>query len=107
MSKKLMSELKPTDKIVCAGGDGTVTGLMRRPDSEKWSDVPVGVIPLGKTNTICEMLSKGRESKTQQQWLTEATSNLFSGNASMVDVFKVETEDGKDAYGLTDFSLLS
>ena len=106
-AKKLMSELEPTDMIVCAGGDGTVnevvTGLMRRPDSEKWSNVPIGVIPLGKTNTICDMLSKGKESKTQQQWITEATSNLFSGNASMVDVFKVETEDGKDAYGLTDF----
>jgi len=106
-AKQLMAVLEPTDMIVCAGGDGTVneivTGIMRRPDSEKWANTPIGIIPLGKTNTICEMLSKGKEGKTQQQWITEATSNLFSGNATMVDVFRVETEDGKDAYGLTDF----
>lgn len=106
-AKSLMSVLEDTDMIVAAGGDGTVneviTGLLRRPDADKWSDVPIGVIPLGRTNSICHMLSKGdHEHEDQQQWIVESTESLFSGRTTRVDVLKVETNVGKDTYALTD-----
>lgn len=106
-AKALVGVLEETDMIVCAGGDGTVneviTGLLRRPDAEKLLNIPIAVIPLGRSNTICKLLSEGSKSDTQAQWITEMTANLFSGKTVMVDVMKVQSEDGKDAYALTDF----
>jgi len=106
-AKQLMGVLEETDMIVAAGGDGTVnevvTGLLRRPDACKWTNVPIGVIPLGRTNTICNLLSNGNISSNQNQWIVDSTINLFQGKTTKVDVLKIESEDGKKAFGLTDF----
>lgn len=56
-AKDLMEIMDNTDAVVIAGGNGTVheavTGLLRRSDheivSQKW---PIGLIPIGKRNTI-------------------------------------------------------
>lgn len=62
--KDLVEGLSATDVIVVVGGDGTlaelVTGLLRREDedniSRKW---PIGVIPVGTTNTLARFLYEG------------------------------------------------
>ena len=54
-AKDIMEIMKDADAVLVAGGDGTVmeavTGLMRRPDSERLGrTLPIGVLPVGNTN---------------------------------------------------------
>ena len=56
-AKDLMEIMDNTDAVVIAGGNGTmheaVTGLLRRNDQEIVSQkLPIGLIPIGKRNTI-------------------------------------------------------
>lgn len=63
---ELMEIMDNTDAVLIAGGNGTVheavTGLLRRPDS--WSAArrfPIGILPVGKRNTIAYDLNRFRE----------------------------------------------
>lgn len=55
-----MAALGATDSILVVGGDGTlaevITGLLRRSDAESCSNWPIGVIPVGVTNTLARLL---------------------------------------------------
>jgi len=105
-AKQLMSVIEDVDMIVAAGGDGTVneiiTGLLRRPDAYKFKTLPIGVIPLGKTNSISQLLCDEADEKKQAQWIVKAVSDLFSGKQRQMDVMKIESENGKTAFALTD-----
>jgi len=105
-AKQLMSVIEDVDMIVAAGGDGTVneiiTGLLRREDSHKFQNLPIGVIPLGKTNSISQMLCDEADEKKQAQWIVKACSDLFTGKHRKMDVMKIESENGKTAFALTD-----
>ena len=69
-AKDKAGELKETNAIVVAGGDGTlgevITGLLRRDDektlSSRW---PVGIIPVGASNTLAKMLYTDSESEVR------------------------------------------
>nr|CAB3220583.1 acylglycerol kinase, mitochondrial-like [Phallusia mammillata] len=105
-AKQFMSVLDKPDMIVAAGGDGTVnevvTGLLRRPDFENWRDVPIGIIPLGKTNTICRLLSNPNSDRPAK-WIMESTSDLLEGKTRKMDIMKIEAETGgKPVFALSD-----
>ena len=63
-AKALMSVLEDTDMILTV--NEVITGLMRRPDADKWSDVLIGVIPLGRTTLNCHLLSKEEHAHADQ-----------------------------------------
>ncbi|PIK47641.1 putative acylglycerol kinase, mitochondrial [Apostichopus japonicus] len=58
--KDQVAALGATDSILVVGGDGTlaevITGLLRRSDAESCSNWPIGVIPVGVTNTLARLL---------------------------------------------------
>ena len=66
------------DRIVCAGGDGTlneaVTGLMQREDRP-----PLGYIPGGTVNDVAHTLGLSREP-------VKAAQNIISGSPIAIDV---------------------
>jgi acylglycerol kinase len=105
-AKQLMSVIEDVDMIVAAGGDGTVneivTGLLRRPDAKRFQHLPIGVIPLGRTNTISQILCDEADETKQAQWIVKAVSDLFTGKCRQMDVMKIESENGKTAFALTD-----
>ncbi len=62
-TKDLMQIMDNTDAVVIAGGNGTlheaITGLLRRSDeSIAVQKFPIGIIPIGKRNTIAYSLNK-------------------------------------------------
>lgn len=58
--KDQIAALGSTDAILVVGGDGTlaelVTGLLRRSDKEACTHWPIGVIPVGNTNSLARLL---------------------------------------------------
>jgi len=59
-AKDIMEIMSDADAVLVAGGDGTlmeaVTGLLRRKDRDTASKIPIGVLPVGKTNTLAHKL---------------------------------------------------
>lgn len=56
-ARTLVEKLSTTDAIIIAGGDGTVseviTGLFRRTEDDRLVNAcPVGILPLGQTNSL-------------------------------------------------------
>lgn len=104
-TKQLMLTLENTDLIVAAGGDGTinevVTGVLRRPDSEKFCKKPFGIIPLGKNNTIYRTVCNRGKSETNAQLIVKATTDLLTAQSRSVDLMEIKVESGKIAYALS------
>ena len=105
-AKQFLSVLENTDVIVAAGGNGTVnevvTGLLRRPDFESWSKVPIGIIPLGTTNTVYRQLCSEDDCGRVAQKIMNATNAIVQSNAKPVDVMKITGENGKSVFALSD-----
>lgn len=62
-ARGLMEIMDNCDGVIVAGGDGAlsevVTGLLRRPDSALAAQkFPIGIIPIGKTNSVAKSLFK-------------------------------------------------
>ena len=59
-AKDIMEIMADADAVLVAGGDGTimeaVTGLLRRPDHLEAAKIPLGVLPVGKTNSLAHKL---------------------------------------------------
>ena len=59
-AKDIMEIMSDADAVLVAGGDGTVmevlTGLLRRPDKAEAAKIPIGILPVGKTNTLAYRL---------------------------------------------------
>lgn len=106
-AKQFMSVLESTDIVVVAGGNGTVneviTGLMRRSDAQNWTNVPIGIIPLGETNRIYHQLCSTQKDISSSQQIMNATNNILKGHSKPVDVMKITGENEKSVYALTDF----
>ncbi|GFG29208.1 hypothetical protein Cfor_09728 [Coptotermes formosanus] len=97
------------DAIVVAGGDGTVseavTGLLRRADGDLavQRKFPIGVLPLGHTNTVAKSLFFDSD---KVKMMAEATMAIIKEITKPIDVIKIEvleTEDerpGKPVYCL-------
>ncbi|XP_071786641.1 acylglycerol kinase, mitochondrial-like [Asterias amurensis] len=100
-AKEKVSYVESTDALVIAGGDGTVgeviTGLLRREDestvSLKW---PLGIIPLGTTNSLAKFLYASAESDVR--WMGNAAMAVIKGVTEPVDVMAIQGEDGRSVF---------
>lgn len=96
-ARSLIANLNtPTDIIVVAGGDGTVsdvvTGVMRRykDNISAVKNIPIGILPLGNTNSVASSLFHGYEDLKEVRELADATMAIVRGKTTLVDVMKVE-----------------
>lgn len=102
--KQIMSELGQTSAVVIAAGDGTisevVTGIMKRPDEQTFSQTPICVVPLGKTNTLAHLLHP-TPAINNTQFIGEMVMALVDAAAlKYVDVFSVQAGEDKKVYGV-------
>ncbi|KAF9796443.1 hypothetical protein SFRURICE_000360 [Spodoptera frugiperda] len=110
-AKELVETLKGTQAIVIAGGDGTlsecITGLLRRNDDA--NRFPVGILPLGRTNTIGNTLFSKGDGVFRVKQLIEASMAIIKGNTMWKDAMKIEPiEEEEDAvFGKPIFALCS
>ncbi|KAK6636346.1 hypothetical protein RUM43_010006 [Polyplax serrata] len=107
-AKDMADNLDPkTDTLVIAGGDGTlsevITGLLRRVQDNKevLKKLPLGVLPLGRSNSLSNALLGNRE---EVQALADSTMAIIDGSIKTVDIMKIEPlddeENSKPVYGL-------
>ncbi|XP_069704087.1 acylglycerol kinase, mitochondrial [Periplaneta americana] len=81
------------DAIVVAGGDGTasetVTGLLRRADGDLalQRKFPIGILPLGRTNTVARSLFMD---SNNVKMMAEATMAIIKEVTKPIDVIKIE-----------------
>ncbi|KAL3288709.1 hypothetical protein HHI36_003144 [Cryptolaemus montrouzieri] len=109
-AKKLVQDLSNTDAIVVAGGDGTlcevVTGLLRRTEENTSGLVPIGVLPLGRNNSVATSFFPGGNHLVKVRSLVDASMAVVEEATKTVDVMKVEIteeseEDSKPIYALS------
>ncbi|XP_075679546.1 acylglycerol kinase-like protein Mulk [Dermatophagoides pteronyssinus] len=106
--KDLMEIMDNTDCVVVAGGDGTVheaiTGLLRRKDSsDALRRFPIGILPIGKNNSISYKLnSQIFDPKTDEKAkiLAESSMAVIRQTLNNVDVMKIEGERGRPVYSI-------
>ena len=87
--RDIAAEIKPEyDAIVVAGGDSMVqnflTGLNRRKDFDDFKNIPLGIIPLGKTNSVWYQFSSKADGDWQAPYtrpmrITEAAKTIGLG----------------------------
>jgi acylglycerol kinase len=89
------------DAIVVAGGDGTVseavTGLLRRADGDLavQRKFPIGVLPLGRTNTVATSLFLVSD---RVKMMSEATMAIIKEMTKPIDVIKIEVLETQDEH---------
>ncbi|XP_067010132.2 acylglycerol kinase, mitochondrial [Anabrus simplex] len=89
------------DGVIVAGGDGTlsetITGMLRKAELGGGRRIPVGVLPLGRTNTVANSLFGNSESN-EVKMMAEAAMAVVKELTKPLDVMKIEvleTEDDK------------
>ncbi|CAK1540761.1 unnamed protein product [Leptosia nina] len=91
-AKEIVENLKGTEAIIVAGGDGTlsetVTGLLRRNDDA--NQFPLGVLPLGTTNSLGNELFPGGKGVEKVRQLIDACMAIVKGNTIWKDAMKIE-----------------
>lgn len=104
-AKKYIEILDDTDAIIVAGGDGTlsevITGLLRRKDHETVSQIPIGVIPLGKKNTVAKRLCPVSSSAVQQ--MAELTMSAIRSITKSISVIQFLGDEEKTAFAVSAF----
>lgn len=86
----------PTDAIIVAGGDGTlsdvITGLMRKYDHNLHliKQCPIGILPLGNTNTIANMFYRGYEDLIDIHHMIDATMAVIKNNLKSIDAIEIK-----------------
>ncbi|XP_069018579.1 acylglycerol kinase, mitochondrial [Embiotoca jacksoni] len=102
-AKKLLELMEQTDMLIVAGGDGTlqevVTGLLRRPDQDTFSNTPIGFIPLGSHNTLSPSLHLLTDNKVKD--ITSATLSILKGETVPLDVLQIKGEKDQPVFALT------
>jgi len=107
-AKDIMEIMKDADAVLVAGGDGTlmevVTGLMRRDDRDEAAKVPIGILPVGKTNSLAHTLFPGQNDHVRL--LGEATMGVIRQCKKSVGVIEVENKHvGKKIYAMNKLEL--
>jgi len=91
-AKDIMEIMADADAVLVAGGDGTlmeaVTGLLRRKDKETAVKVPLGVLPVGRTNTLAHKLYAGGDNTVRL--MGEATMSVVRQLRKPLGVIQVE-----------------
>ncbi|KAG5328748.1 AGK protein, partial [Acromyrmex heyeri] len=86
----------PTDAIIVAGGDGTlsdvITGLMRKYEHNLHSakQCPIGILPLGNTNTIASIFYRGYEDLNDIHHLIDATMAIIKNSLKSIDAIEIK-----------------
>lgn len=86
----------PTDAIIVAGGDGTlsdvITGLMRKYEYDLHSvkQCPIGILPLGNTNTVASKFYGGYKNLTDIQCMIDATMAIIKNNLKLIDTIEIK-----------------
>ncbi|XP_070158790.1 acylglycerol kinase, mitochondrial isoform X2 [Polyergus mexicanus] len=84
------------DAIIVAGGDGTLsdvtTGLMRKYEYNLRSvrQCPIGVLPLGSTNTIASMFYQGYKDLAEIHHMIDATMAIIKNNLKTIDAIEIK-----------------
>uniref|UniRef100_A0A8C4QQ73 Acylglycerol kinase, mitochondrial n=1 Tax=Eptatretus burgeri TaxID=7764 RepID=A0A8C4QQ73_EPTBU len=103
-AKELLGALDNVDMIVVAGGDGTllevVTGMLRRDDQASFSKIPIGIIPLGKSNTLSKIIFPDFEDHVR--CITSAALAIVKGSTIPVDVIQITGTFGKPVFALNE-----
>ncbi|XP_076297367.1 acylglycerol kinase-like protein Mulk [Lasioglossum baleicum] len=96
-ARKIIMDLDtPTDAIVVAGGDGTLsdvlTGLVRKCNSNINSvkQCPIGILPLGQVNRVAKSMYGEYDNLSHVRQLVEATMAVICENSKMMDMIEVE-----------------
>ncbi|XP_072241509.1 acylglycerol kinase, mitochondrial [Leuresthes tenuis] len=101
-AKKLMEFMEQTDMLIVAGGDGTlqevITGLLRRPDQDTFSNTPIGFIPLGSHNSLSPSLHLNSDNKVKD--ITSATLSILKGETVPLDVLQIKGETEQPVFAL-------
>ncbi|KAM7414163.1 hypothetical protein PAMA_019130 [Pampus argenteus] len=101
-AKKLVDLMEQTDILIVAGGDGTlqevVTGLLRRPDQDTFSNTPIGFIPLGSHNSLSPSLHLLSDNKVKD--ITSATLSILKGETVPLDVLQIKGEKEQPVFAL-------
>ncbi|XP_050543355.1 acylglycerol kinase, mitochondrial isoform X2 [Daktulosphaira vitifoliae] len=90
-----------TDLLIVAGGDGTlsevVTGLLRRlkGDTSLTVHLPIGILPLGRTNTIAKQLLHP-DDENYIHFLANATITIIQEATTPYPVIKIENLQSKN-----------
>ncbi|KAL0100333.1 hypothetical protein PUN28_019594 [Cardiocondyla obscurior] len=91
----IMNLETPTDAIIVAGGDGTlldvVTGLMRKYEHNLHAvkQCPIGILPLGNTNTIASMFYNKYEDLVDVHNMIDATMAIIKNNLKSIDAIEI------------------
>ncbi|CAG9785823.1 unnamed protein product [Diatraea saccharalis] len=97
-AKEIAENLRGTEAIIVAGGDGTlsetVTGLLRRNDGA--NQFPVGILPLGRTNTFGNSMFPDGKGVDKVKQLIEACMAIIEGNTVWKDAMKIEPVPKED-----------
>ncbi|CAL1595415.1 unnamed protein product [Knipowitschia caucasica] len=100
--KKLIELMEQTDMLIVAGGDGTlqevITGLLRRPDQDKFSNTPIGYIPLGSHNSLSPSLHLLSDNRVQH--IISATLSILKGETVPLDVLQIKGEKEQPVFAL-------
>jgi len=92
------------DLLIIAGGDSTIqnvlTGLNRRSDFKDFKNVPIGIIPLGATNSIWHQFSgqtvaTWTEPYSRGMRVIESAQMIVNGHTDSADVLALTNEDDK------------
>ena len=83
-----------------------VTGLNRRPDFEKFRKIPLGIIPLGATNSIWHDFSNKvvptfQNPYTRGMRVIESAQMIVQGHARSADLLALTNEDNKTVSYIT------
>jgi len=99
-AKDIMEIMADADAVLVAGGDGTlmeaVTGLLRRKDKETAVKVPIGVLPVGKTNTLAHNLFGGDDTNSVKL-MGEAAISVVRQLKKPLSVIEVENRGEDEA----------
>uniref|UniRef100_A0A3B3Z8P5 Acylglycerol kinase, mitochondrial n=1 Tax=Periophthalmus magnuspinnatus TaxID=409849 RepID=A0A3B3Z8P5_9GOBI len=99
-AKKLIELMEQTDMLIVAGGDGTlqvITGLLRRPDQEKFSNTPIGYIPLGSHNSLSPSLHLLSDNQVH---IISATLSILKGETVPLDVLQIKGDKEQPVFAL-------
>ncbi|XP_060821605.1 acylglycerol kinase, mitochondrial [Bombus pascuorum] len=99
-ARKIIMDLDtPTDAIIVAGGDGTLsdvlTGLVRKYDLNLnlVKQCPIGILPLGQTNKIAKSLYHEYDDLSDIKQVIEATMAIIHEKSKMMDMIEVKAID--------------